>query len=421
MSARLQRIPPLDAAERFFLDLLPASETQAPPDTTPQFWQRVLSLALNHRLAGYLFTRHRDFAWWQECPDPFRQTLRQHHVQTALRNEMFQKELAVILQALAQDGIEPVLLKGSALNLVVYQDPGERFHADIDLLVSPDQLDKTCAIMRGCGYEIDDKTHPENFYRRHHFHLIFRHSRRAWCCIEIHWDLTLPAMDTAFRADELRERAVPYHPATPHQWTRQSVLTPAPDDFLLHLCLHSGSNGFSILAQIRDIHAVLGHQAWQGDPSDFWRKAQRYRIVTPAAGCLELARLFGESNRLAELQRAAPHRGLRGNLGALLRPETILRQRLLASAAGGRAISLQRRDGTKDQLAYLGRILRPSAVDAGLDGRSVPDLDQAEARHFSWHGLSLALRMGIYLLLARSGWEIAPALIGRRTRSLPEV
>jgi len=422
---RLKRIAPLDPVENFFLGLLPDPARLAAPgglaatpgpgplspalpaDRSPRFWDRLLSLADSHRLAGYFYSRHHRQRWWRECPPPVQEALREWHVQTSFRNEFFTRDLKKVLPRLAEAGVVPILLKGPALNLTVFDDPGERSYADIDLLIRPAELETVHRILRDLGYQVDETTQSEAFYRRHHFHLIFRRPDRPWCCFEIHWDLAIPLMDTRLQADELRRRA------TTTSLAGCPVRLLAPEDLLLHLCLHTSLSAFSVLAQIRDIHAVLVHPGWRIGPEVFWDRAQRYRILNPAAACLELARLFGPVPALTEVTAARPPWRAGAAVLSLLRPQTVLRQRLRSSAAGGRAISLRRRDRWLDHLVYLGRQILPSPADLGLNGHPLAAGAQTRKRRFSLAGLLVSLRTVVYLLLARLGWEVEPVFRNR--------
>src|SRR5262249_33535971 len=60
-----------------------------------------------------------------------------------------------IAHTLARHGVTPVLLKGSALRESVYRDATERSMGDVDLLVAPDELDRSIAALRAAGYVPD--------------------------------------------------------------------------------------------------------------------------------------------------------------------------------------------------------------------------------------------------------------------------
>jgi hypothetical protein len=411
----LRKIPALEPAERYFMALLAASPGAfpAPPERPqPGFWRRFLELALEHNLRGHLYARLRREAVWESLPPAVQQGLLQGHIQHAFRNALFRRELLRVLDALAAAGIQPVLLKGAALGLTVCPDPGERPSADIDLLLAPAALDRAASVMQDLGFILDERTQLEAFYRDFHFHLIFHHPERTWCRFELHWALTLPIMHT-----DLDARAVERRAGTVTLDGREARL-PAPEDLLLHLCQHTALSAFSNLAQLRDVYAVSTHTGWELDPEVFWRQARHDRLATIAATCLQLAGWFGEAPVLTRLRAQGPP--LTGGLRRLLRPETVLRRRLLQSSAGLRAVSLLRRDRIADRWSFLGRLICPSGVDQGLDGHPLSEAQMTVQRRFSRHGAGLVVRALIYLMLARIGWEVEPVLHPRAAKAARE-
>lgn len=430
---RLQRIPPVDDAERHVLALLrgdfaaaapggservaaPAAAARADASLSP-FWMRVLELVAAHRVGELLYARRGQGDWWPSWPPAAREFVRRLYVETGVRNDFFRRELVRVVDALAGAGITPVLLKGAALALTTTPDPAERPYGDIDLLIGRAEVDAAHAAMLALGYALDDRFESEAFYRRHHFHLIYRNPRLPWCCFELHWDVVTATMDTRFDA------AAMVASARPAELDGRRVLVPAPDDFLLHLALHAAVNGFNYLGQIRDVHMLLERHAKELPAGPLWEKATRFRVATPLWAVLALAPLFGPSpaaaallaGRLARpqgpLARLSPGWALGSRpplIRALLRPESLLRQRTRHSLAGSVAIALLRRDRLCERLAFIRRRFRPT-----------PDLLAEQTQHDGFEravsvGAGLPqplLRTGhamAYILLMLAGWEVVP-------------
>ncbi len=356
---RLRRIPPLDAAERYFLALLAEPHPPLPPAADETFWARVLDLAARHRLGEFLHVR-RAATLRADWPAAARAKARRWYVENSLRNTRFHTELTRVAAALRGDGLAPVLLKGGALLLTVYNDPAERPFGDMDLLVRPEELEAAAAIMRRLDYRLDEAYQPESFYRAHHYHLIFRHAARPWLCFEIHWDLSLPVMDVTFNADGLRRRAVLAGRDD------LEILVPSPGDALLLLALHAGLNGFARLGLIRDVATLADTDPARLAAGDLWRAAQIGRLAVPLATSLNLARLFGGegADRLLAARPRPWH-------GKLLR--RILQTRNRPATESG---ALLRRWECGDAAAP-GRLVRPA-------GAAAPD--GLARRRDSWHG-----------------------------------
>lgn len=405
---RMRRRLPLDAAERYFMALLAEPRPPLPPAAGDPFWAGVLDLAVRHRLGEFLHAR-RAAALRADWPAAARATVRRWYVENTLRNARFHAELTRVATAMRGDGLAPVLLKGGALLLTVYDDPAERPFGDLDLLVRPTELDAAAAVMRRLDYRLDEAYQPESFYRAHHYHLIFRHAARPWLCFEIHWDLSLPSMDAAFDADGLRRRAV---------LARRDdleILVPSPGDALLLLALHTGLNRFATLGQIRDVATLAETAPARLAAGDLWRAAQASRLAVSLATSLRLARLFGGggADRLLAARPAQLRHG--GLLRRILRPEIVLRQSLLRSAAGGQAAALLRRDDWSGRLAQLRRMVWPSSGDLGMDGHRAQGPGGVTLWAGGNYGPGAPLRSALWTVLSLTGWALDPG------ESLPSI
>jgi len=154
-----------------------------------------------------------------------------------------------VLGALQAHNVSPLVLKGAALRLTTYQYPVERQFGDLDVLVEPAQLDAAIDGFRDAGYELGSE--PElAAYRQHHFHYLLHHPRGF--AAEIHWDLSRPS--SPFRLDTTaflnRARAIPRNDLT-------DVLTPSPEDMVLHLATQNLENNFSELRRLVDLDRIV--------------------------------------------------------------------------------------------------------------------------------------------------------------------
>jgi hypothetical protein len=79
-----------------------------------------------------------------------------------------QGRLVQALAALAEVGIEVVLLKGAGLASTVYGSFAERPMYDLDLLVRPEHADAAWNTLLRAGWTHDEEARPAEFYREHH-------------------------------------------------------------------------------------------------------------------------------------------------------------------------------------------------------------------------------------------------------------
>lgn len=94
-------------------------------------------------------------------------------------------ELAEALDRLRGEGIDLILLKGSALRL---EAPGRagRFQCDVDALVRRADLERAESILLELGFRLDDSYLNREELLRRHFHFGFE---RRGAVMELHWDL----------------------------------------------------------------------------------------------------------------------------------------------------------------------------------------------------------------------------------------
>lgn len=161
------------------------------------------------------------------------------------RATLFQFHCRVILSRLAAAGIEPVLLKGAALQSLIYNDPIERSYGDIDILVSRSEIEQTLKSLQAIGYSAP----PEEVAARYedlHFHYIMNKPDGAK--VEIHWALERP--DSPFRLDpvEFMANTILVESAALGQFP-----TPRPEYALLHLSVQNRENSFSRLTRLVDV------------------------------------------------------------------------------------------------------------------------------------------------------------------------
>lgn len=154
-----------------------------------------------------------------------------------------------ILHALHRQGISPVLLKGSALREVVYDDATERSMGDLDVLVAPLEIDPTLSVLRGAGYTSGPEEVMEA-YRRHHFHYQLYHPRGF--IVELHWALSEPPPHPGLNTEAFLARAT-----TALRGSNPPVRVPSPEDLVLHVVSQNADDAFGLLRRVADLDRIL--------------------------------------------------------------------------------------------------------------------------------------------------------------------
>lgn len=388
--------PALVAGERLFLEIIGDGPAPAAAAATPADWERAARLAVAHSLAEHLYAR-RAAAWWPACPEPVRAHLRGHYARTSLHNAALSAEMARLLAELRARDIAPLLLKGAALLATVHADPAVRPLGDVDLLVPRARVEETGAVLAARGYCLDESAGSAAFYRRHHYHLIWRHRDRPWLCVEVHWDVAAPLMDIGWGAADL------WRDARAVVFVGAPALAPAPDQLLLHLSLHAAIGGFASLGQLRDAAALLAVDGQGLEPAPLWRRAREGRLSIPLQATLALTDRFwpgGPAGRLlAACPQSSPPLLLR-----LLRTESVLRRRTRLYVAGHAAVGCLRREGARERLAWLWRQFFPTPAVLGMESPG-PRSRGRDIVNSLRHAV-LPLKAAVYVAMTLAGWDL---------------
>lgn len=185
----------------------------------PTLWHRLLSPACMPAL-----------------PDHTRQTTVARQRRTAMANMRIHCDFRRVVLALHECSIPVVALKGLHLLSLVYGHLARRATGDIDLLVPAKDLASAGAAVHALGYQ------PLSPYRISHdsmpyaWHHLPRFVKSGASDVEIHWHIVDPSwVDTTLSPDinELWDRSVSARVAG------VDVQVLAPEDLLLHLCIHA--------------------------------------------------------------------------------------------------------------------------------------------------------------------------------------
>ncbi len=146
-----------------------------------------------------------------------------------------------VMAMLADAGIRCAPLKGPLLGEAIYGDPGRRLSSDIDLLVSPEQLQAAVTVMRGLGYGA-----PTDYVQKCGLpllHYMFVHERGESPPVELHWRIHW------YERDFASERLLPPAVDPTGNWR------PNPADELAALLLFYARDGFIDLRLATDLSA----------------------------------------------------------------------------------------------------------------------------------------------------------------------
>ena len=257
----------------------------------PLDWDRIIDSALSQGIAPFLYHNLKNIPETHGIPQGVMAQLKKNYHENIARNMYLYAELARIVKAFHDKGIKTIVLKGAALAKFVYMDIGLRSMIDIDILVKQKDLLHARDILSDLNYVPEVRRSSEEWYRKNHHHLPVYINRGKSILIELHWNIadTCGGMNT----DAWWKRAGNV------QIDGQDVLFPAPEDILIHLCLHLFNHGYPpemMLRAMCDISATLDRYEGEIDWEAFQNEIDAFKLHTSVLTILYLVKKLHDRN-----------------------------------------------------------------------------------------------------------------------------
>jgi hypothetical protein len=214
-------------------------------------WPAFLSFAETHDLRSLCFWRLKQFCP-EAIPSETFDRLRERFRGNTDRNLLMTGELFRIIEALERGGVPVAAFKGPVLAWWAYDTPGVREYMDLDLLVHPGDVLRAKYLLGELGYRPEAPMPAEAEARLFKFGgqlVMIRDVPRV--IVDLHWDLAPRSMGLSLGAGML--------------WPQLSLLTIAgrpvlsfdQDTQLILSALHGGKHGWTTLAWLADIAAII--------------------------------------------------------------------------------------------------------------------------------------------------------------------
>lgn len=253
----------------------------------PLNWEEVLKSAFWYGISPLLYHNLKNISG---TPQEVIDRLRQAYLGNMARNMYLYAELRRILEAFREKGVGVIVLKGAVLAGSVYGDIALRPMGDIDLMVRKEDLPYAEGIMSALNYRTNMDSESQEWYRRSHFHLSpYIHPDKS-VVVEIHHHII----------------GHPFHLDIGKWWERAreakiancGMLTPSPEDMLLHLCLHLFNHGYnkSLLRGICDISETLQYYKEEIEWTRIQNEIKKYEINKLIYSVLYLVKKLRENN-----------------------------------------------------------------------------------------------------------------------------
>jgi hypothetical protein len=210
-------------------------------------WETLLALGRRHSVFPLLY-RQLAAVVPQAVPATALQRLKETYQGNAARNLFLLGELERLLRAFADDGVTAIPYKGPLLALAGYGDLSLRRFVDLDVIVRRDDVERAIATLVRHGYRAEPVVSPtqQAFLIRTQHDLAFKKDDGR-LIVELHWEVAPRLFAAEQSAEDLWGRA------STRAVAGSPMLTLAPEDMLLALCIHGSKHLWERLAWVCDI------------------------------------------------------------------------------------------------------------------------------------------------------------------------
>ncbi len=271
----------------------------------PLNWEEVLESSSWYGIALLLYHNLNKIQEGCLIPKDVMDKLKKTYYGNVTRNMDLYEELKRILEAFHEKGVKVIVLKGAALEKIVYGDIGLRPMYDIDLLVKKEDLPYAEKIVSELGYLFKGNESPE-WYRQNHKEICYIHPERN-IPVEIHWHISMKSHPARICVNDTSIIEGWWKHAKNIEFNGIKALILSPEDLIIHLCLHflkhrfmTRNGSFSsrcTLIQMCDIFLTLKHYKGEIDWEVFKCKTEKYGIDIPIHTSLFIVNKFiGEND-----------------------------------------------------------------------------------------------------------------------------
>jgi len=303
------------------------------------------------------------------------------------------KKTEPALGCLQKAGVPFLVLKGAALNAVLYDGLGLRPMMDVDLLIRLSDARRADSALRDFGCRpgpdlVNEDFYPHYYYEREYF---------LPCRPEVKIDLHVRPFRPLRYAATLPDDAL-WDAPMPVRYGRLTVLIPNIENMLIHLAVHAACHGSAELKWLYDLKMWLDRYGGRLNTEVLVDKCDKWKLTWPVRVALEqVERLFGESS--VYLQRTLralgqDRAGWRNRLALAQCP------RDASHPLAAIAVNMLCTPGVRFRLGYLRAVLLPAQSHLA---------QVYQGRHPGWPLVAHAVRIGRRLTRRFSRTTAEPA------------
>ena len=211
-------------------------------------WDRLIALAARHRLLPLMLRRLLD-RFSEDIPDDRAETFRRLLLGRAARNYFLTDRLFALLDAFDRCSLPAIPLKGPVLATLLDGGTSLRHFDDLDILVASEDFSRARSVLESAGYRERSGLDPgeESWFLGDTGRHALYESRDREVIVELHREVGYAYVSSGFGSDSFRASC------QPTMVLGRPVLTPAPQDLLIYLCVHGAVHTWNRLSWIRDV------------------------------------------------------------------------------------------------------------------------------------------------------------------------
>lgn len=209
------------------------------------------------------------------CPE-FTAPLQRDATIVAAHNLNAKVELERVVEALDRAGVEVMLLKGAALEAILYERPDLRPMSDVDLLVRPADASAACAALEACDCRRGQNLIRDDFFPSYHYELEFITRSIKPVRIDLHARPFRPLRIARIMPDDALR-----HGAKPVEVGKTTAVIPRLEFMLIHLAAHAAFHGCSRLIWLYDIKRFVDRFGSKMDWSMVIESARAWGLLWP--------------------------------------------------------------------------------------------------------------------------------------------
>jgi hypothetical protein len=180
--------------------------------------------------------------------------LRQHFQSNAVRAHLLTQELIQLTKAAAVHGVSLIPFKGPTLAVMAYGNLLLRDFRDMDLIVAKETILEAYKILESQGYKSlqSAQRHLSNDLSSEHYH----NFEKAYGTVRVDLQWVMAGGDFSFQLD----RMPIWQNLQPLQIQDTQVMSLAPEDLLLILCVHGSKHVWEEMKWVCDVAELVGSQ-----------------------------------------------------------------------------------------------------------------------------------------------------------------